>query len=57
MFTVIQTNFGNVTYEGDSYQAAGETCKRNAFEAVIYQDGEPILSYSPISGFRVMFNV
>ena len=57
MFKVVQINFGNVTYEGDSYQAAGETCKRNAFEAVIYQDGEPILSYSPISGFRVMFNV
>ena len=45
-------NFGYSKYEGASLAEAKAEALRAGFESVIYQGSHPILSYSPISGWR-----
>lgn len=45
-------NFGYNLYEGDSLAAARSSAVRAGFESVITQDDQPILSYSPLGGWR-----
>jgi hypothetical protein len=45
-------NFGYSLYEGDSLAAARAAAVRSGFESVISVDEQPILSYSPLSGWR-----
>lgn len=54
VYTVKLVNFHTETYEGASLQAAKETALRHGFEAVILQDDAPLLTWSPISGWRDM---
>ena len=54
MYRVHLTNFGYDVYVGHDLNCAREATVKAGFESVIYQHDEPILSYSPISGWRGM---
>ena len=52
MYRVHLVNFGRDVYEGDDLTLARAAAVKSGFESVIYADSQPILSYSPISGWR-----
>lgn len=45
-------NFGYATYVGPSLAQAKESAVQKGFEAVIYENDVPMLSWSPIQGWR-----
>lgn len=45
-------NFGYAKYEGSSLAEAKAAAVASGFESVIYADAQPILSWSPIQGWR-----
>lgn len=45
-------NMGFNKYEGGSLAEAKAAAVASGFESVIYADAQPILSWSPISGWR-----
>lgn len=52
-FTVVLTNFGNTVGDPvNTLEEAKALAVKNGFEATIYQGGDFILGYSPISGFK-----
>jgi hypothetical protein len=52
MYRVYLVNFGYDVYQGDVLEHARSAAVKAGFESVIYQHCAPILSYSPISGWR-----
>jgi hypothetical protein len=52
MYRVHLTNFGYDVYVGDNLTHARAATVKAGFESVIYQHTQPILCYSPISGWR-----
>lgn len=45
-------NFGYAKYEGDSLAEAKAAAVASGYKSVIYADSQPILSWSPIQGWR-----
>jgi hypothetical protein len=47
-------NFGFSKYYGPKLDVAKAAAVKSGFESVIYADSQPILSWSPIQGWRGM---
>lgn len=45
-------NFGLLKYEGTDLDEAKAAALRAGFEATILEDGSPLLSWSPVGGWR-----
>lgn len=56
IYNTYLTNFGYSVYEGPVLSLAKAAAVKAGFECVIYKDGEPILTYSPIQGWRGTVN-
>jgi hypothetical protein len=52
IYKTLLLNFHQIKYEGTSLKQAKAEAIRAGFESVIYQDEQPILSYSPVGGWR-----
>lgn len=53
-YRTVLVNFGYEKYQGPSLAEAKAAAVRAGFEAVIYAENQPIISYSPIGGWRGM---
>lgn len=51
-YKTLMVNFGIVKYLGSNLQHAKQMALSTGFECVIYADDQPVLSYSPVGGWR-----
>ena len=52
MYRTFLVNFGYTKYEGPSLAEARSAAVHTGFECVIYTGEQPILSWSPLGGWR-----
>lgn len=53
-YRTFQVNFGFASYVGPDLTEARASAVSKGFEAVVYENDVPILSWSPIQGWRGM---